>query len=363
MTSTHSVFLLGAGEIARHHAAAIPKLGEAAVLAAVADPSGAARQAFAELHPDVPSFESAEEMLAAPAGADDVVVVATPPWTHGELSIRALESGRHVLCEKPFANDVRTAQAMAGAARDAGRLIGCCSCRFLGLPTSAAVAALIADGTLGEPYHATFVHRNRRSRSGVEFQTASRWFLDRALSGGGVLCDLGPYDLALLNDVLRPAAVTVASAWYANPVAAGAPADVPFDVEEHVGATLVYRLRGGADVVVTYERSACTHGEQRNVVEIEGSDGAVSWDWVMLRDRSVTLTTDLDGKPVSTETPYADENELNMHERPLAYFIAKIRGENAAIPVGDDAVFNLACLRAIYDVAETGTPVTVQRGG
>jgi predicted dehydrogenase len=356
------VYLVGAGEIARHHAAAVPKLGGSAALAGVADPSDDARRAFAELHADVPSFASAEEMLAASAGEDDVVVVATPPWTHGELSIRALESGRHVLCEKPFANDVATAQAMADAARRADRLIGCCSCRFLGLPTSSAVSALLADGTLGRPYHATFVHRNRRSRSGIEFQTGSRWFLNRALSGGGVLCDLGPYDLALLNDVLQPHQVIVASAWYANPTAAGVPADVTFDVEEHVAASLVYRLTSGAEVVVDYERSACTHGAERNIVEIEGTEGAVTWDWVMLRDRSVTLTVDQDGKAVPTETPYADENDLNMHERPLAYFIAKIRGENASIPTGDDAVFNLACLRAIYDAADSGTAVTVQRG-
>lgn len=358
---SHSVYLVGAGEIARHHADAVPKLGGAAVLAGVADPSDEALRAFAESHPDVPSFASADEMLAAPAGQDDIVIVATPPWTHGDLSIRALETGRHVLCEKPFTIDVATAEAMAEAARRAGRVIGCCSCRFVGLPTSEAVSALLAAGKLGRPYHATFVHRQQRARSGVEYQPATRWFLDRALNGGGVLSDLGPYDLALLNDVLRPEAVTVASAWLENPNASGPAGDVSFDVEEHVGAVLVYRLANGAEVVVDYERAACTHGDERSVVEIEGVDGAVNWDWLMLGDGSVTVTNDDGGKVVSTEQRYTPADDLHMFDRPLAYFVRKLRGESSPIPVGDDAVFNLRCLRAIYEVAGTGTPALVQR--
>jgi predicted dehydrogenase len=357
----HSVYLVGAGEIAHHHANAVAKLGGTAVLAGVADPNDEALGAFAELHPEVSTFSNAEEMLAAPPGEYDIVIVATPPWTHGELSIRALETGRHVLCEKPFATDVATAEAMGAAARRADRLIGCCSSRFLGLPTSTAVLALLAAGELGRPYRVAFVHRHQRARSGVEYQPGSRWFLSRDLNGGGVLSDWGPYDLALLNEILRPKVVTVAHAWYANPRTGGIPADVRFDVEEHVAATLIYRLPDGSEVVVDYERAACTHGTERSVVEIEGVDGAVSWDWVMLGDDSVTITTDRDGKAVSTERRYAVDDDLNMHDRPLAYLVRRIRGEDAPIPVGDAAVFNLRCLRAIYEAAETQTPVTVQR--
>lgn len=356
-----SVYLIGAGEIARHHAAAVPKLAGQAVLAGVADPSEAARGAFAELHPGVPSFASAEEMLAAPAGEDDVVIVAAPPWLHGELAIRALESGRHVLCEKPFAVDAATGDAMADAARRAGRLIGCCSARFLGLATSTAVRALLEEGKLGRPYHLTFVHRQRRGRPGIEYQPETRWFLDASRNGGGTLSDWGPYDFALLNEVLRPETVTVASAWLENPAAAGAPEDVVFDVEEQVGAVLVYRLADGVEVVVDYERAACTHGGERAIVELEGVDGAVSWDWVMLRERSLTLTTDDDGKAVSEERTYPLDDDLNMHDRPLAYFLRAIRGESSPIALGDEAAFNLRCLRAVYDAAETGAPVSVAR--
>jgi predicted dehydrogenase len=358
----HSVYLIGAGEIARHHAAAAWKLAGDAVLAGVADPSDDARHAFAKLHPDVPVFASADDMLAGKPGEDDIVVVATPPWTHGELSIRAVESGRHVLCEKPFAIDVPTAEAMVDAARRADRLIGCCSCRFLGLPTSAAVAARLASGGLGDPYRITFMHRHQRARSGVEHQPATSWFVNRELNGGGVLSDLGPYDLAALDELLHPEAVTVAHAWSANPHAAGMELHARFDVEEHIGATLVYRLANGTEVVVTYERAACTHGGERHIVELEGVDGAATWDWLMMRDGTVTVTTDEDGKAASTEEVSSPSDALNMFDRPLAYFVRKVRGEDAPIPVGDGALFNLRCLRGIYDAIETGKPVSVERG-
>jgi predicted dehydrogenase len=360
-TSTHAIYLIGAGAIGRHHVASIPKLAGAAVLAGVADPNEEVLSSFSELHPDVPAFTSAAEMLAHPPGEDDVVVVATPPWTHGELSIRALEAGHHVLCEKPFAIDVPTAAAMAQAANRANRLIGCCSCRFLGLPTTEAVVNLLAAGEVGQPYRVTFIHRSQRRRSGVEYQPETSWFLNRELSGGGVLCDLGPYDLALLNELLRPEAVTIAHAWQANPRAAGPAPGAVFDVEEHIGATLLYRLANGAEVIVTYERAACTHGGERQVVELEGMNAAVTWDWLMLRGGSVTVTVDREGTAASTEHSYAARDELGMHDRPLAYFLRKVRGQDAPIPVNDEAVFNLECLRAIYDAAETGAAVSVQR--
>jgi predicted dehydrogenase len=331
------------------------------VLAGVADPNETPLADFAALHPDVPRYASAEEMLASPPGEDDIVVVATPPWTHGDISIQALEGGRHVLCEKPFAIDVPTAEAMVETARRADRLVGCCSCRFIGLTTSERVAALLAAASLGPLYHVTFMHRFRRARTGVEHQAESSWFLNRKLSGGGVLSDWGPYDLALLNDVLRPAAVTVAHAWYANPVAAGPPEDAQFDVEQHVGATLVYRLTDGSEIVVSYERAACTQGGERSVAEIEGVDGAVSWDWLMMEDDSVTTTTDRLGEPAVSQTQYESTDGLGMHDRPLVYFVRRLRGQDAPIPVGDEALFNLRCLRAIYEAADTRTPVSTER--
>src|SRR5471030_874063 len=55
----------------------------------------------------------------------DVVVVCTPPHLHAEMSIAALEAGKHVLCEKPLCRTLEEAEAMLAAARKAKRVLKC----------------------------------------------------------------------------------------------------------------------------------------------------------------------------------------------------------------------------------------------
>jgi predicted dehydrogenase len=55
----------------------------------------------------------------------DAVVVTTPPHLHAEISIAALESGKHVLCEKPLSRTLEEAEAMVAAAARAGRMLKC----------------------------------------------------------------------------------------------------------------------------------------------------------------------------------------------------------------------------------------------
>jgi predicted dehydrogenase len=299
-------------------------------------------------------------MLAEPARRDDIVIIATPPATHTALGRAALASGRHVLCEKPLAMSRSEAESMLMEARVANRLLACCSCRFLGQPTTEEVKRLLHTGELGDPYHLTFVHRQARSRSGIEYQPQSRWFLDSTQSGGGVLMDWGPYDVALLHDLLAPVRVDVLAAWIASPSTDIDPRDVPFDVETHAGASLHYHLPGGARLPVTYERASCSHGQERANVELECTLGAVRWEWIMW-SREGTLTRSFDrGGTLQEETmTLRNRSGLSHFERPLHSFYRRIHGESAPILINEDAVFAFSVLRAIYDCAGTSRPQTV----
>ena len=358
------IYLIGAGYIAREHAAAIPLLpGAASVELAVADPSPVAREGFLERFPGTRVVADATELLAEPARATDIVIVATPPFTHHDLTVRALESGRHVLCEKPLAMDVAEAEAMVAAARTAGRLLGDCSSRFVGLPTTRMVRELVRAGDLGPLSQATFVHRARRARTGIDYLPETTWFLDSRRSGGGVLMDWGCYDLTTLIDVLRPVQVDVASAWSVNPeIAVDLPPGVVYDTDQHVGASLVFHREDGGRVPVVYERAAATHGEERQVVEIEGRRGAVRWDWLdWVGDGSVTITTDRDGQPAEM-THHPGRPSIPAHQRPLIAFATMVRGEPSDSVTGEAALFSFRCLRAIQDAARTGQPRTVTLG-
>ena len=107
---------------------------------------------------------------------------------------------------------------MLAAAEENGRLLGCCSTRLLARRRRGRWPQLVRDGALGNLYHVTFIHRLQRSRSGIEHQHSSRWFLDKSKSGGGVIMDWGPYDIAALTEVFQPVKMTVSSASLARPV-------------------------------------------------------------------------------------------------------------------------------------------------
>ena len=69
----------------------------------------------------LPAFGSLEELLDR--GRPDVVVVATPPDSHAELCLRALDGGTHVICEKPFVSTLEEADRVLAAAAAAGRQV------------------------------------------------------------------------------------------------------------------------------------------------------------------------------------------------------------------------------------------------
>jgi len=358
------VYIIGAGAIARHHVAAIAKLPRPTrVVLSVAEPDAMARASFTQDVPRARVVDDARAMLSEAPRSDDIVIVATPAFVRRDMTIMSLATGRHVLCEKPLAMNREQAREMLQTARAHDRLLGCCSSRFLGTPTTEEVKRLIHTDALGPLYHVNWINRNQRDRAGVEYQPASHWPLDRSKSGGGIVQDWGPYDIAALNDLLAPVAVDVVSAWLTNPITAlNLPPDTVFDVEEHAGATMCYHLPNGNDVTVTYEAAACTHAEARSLVEVEGLGGAARWDWLCLQGHGdVVHAFDNGGKPDRMTRSFACEDQLTAMDRPLVYFDRRVRGEGSLAVVNEQAIFNFSCLRAIYDCASSGQPQTVRR--
>ena len=83
------------------------------------DPSR--REAVALRYPDIQVSDDAAPAIGDPSV--DGVVVATPTSTHFDLARRALEAGRHVLVEKPMADNVRDAESLCEIAERCGRIL------------------------------------------------------------------------------------------------------------------------------------------------------------------------------------------------------------------------------------------------
>ncbi len=104
---------------------------------------------------DVPS--PCTSMSEALAFEDvDAVSIATPPHTHCELALAAIDAGRHVLCEKPFARDAAEAMRIRDAAAAAG-VVNLLGCEFRYATGQALMTRLVRDGAIGEPRLASFI--------------------------------------------------------------------------------------------------------------------------------------------------------------------------------------------------------------
>lgn len=129
-------------------------------------------------------------------GADEVdaVYVATPHPAHGGAVRAALETGLHVLCEKPLVTDPDEAAELCALARRRGRLLMEAFWSRL-LPVMPVVRGWIAEGRIGrvQGLQASFCFA-------LPFDPTARHF-DPAL-GGGVLLDIGVYPLGLARDLL-----------------------------------------------------------------------------------------------------------------------------------------------------------------
>ena len=345
------IYLIGAGVIAKEHANAINKLkGFEPIEVKATDINAQTLADFIELFPDITGYPTAAEMLSEPAMEDDIVIVCVPPFAHYDMSVLALQSGRHVVCEKPLTLNREQMESMFNLAESKNRYISCCSSRFVGLTKNEEIKRMLADGELGNVYKMNWISREQRGRPGIEFQQESRWFLDKSKSGGGVLMDWGPYDFALINHTLEPVKVEVLSAVVVMPETEIDPKDVVYNTESHVAAVLKYHLQDGKTLILNYERSSCMHGKAYKHMEIEGTKGAVEWIPYWEGDM-VWKKTDQAGAPVVEEIEIKNEGNLGFHDLPLHYLYQHLRKQKTFLFSNEQAEFNFKCILDIYDAA------------
>lgn len=220
---------LGVGWIGRHRMAAIAATGLVEI-AAVADPSSDMVAQALEVAPHAKPVATLDDLLRE--GLDGVVI-ATPSALHAEQSIRALEAGAAVFCQKPLGRNAAEARLVVEAARRADRLLGVdFSYRFTqGMQR---IRDLVRSGALGRVYAADLVFHNA-------YGPDKAWFYDPRLSGGGCVMDLGVHLVDLALWVLDFPEVAEVSA---SLFAAGEPLGVRDDVvEDYALATLRLETR------------------------------------------------------------------------------------------------------------------------
>jgi predicted dehydrogenase len=130
----------------------------------------------------------------------DAVAIVTPNVSHHPIAMAALESGKHVFCEKPLAMNAREAREMEDAALRSGK-VAQVAFTFRFLHGVAAMREQVRAGAIGKPFFA----RVRFEGGGDLRPTATlgwRHFAEE--SGAGVLQDMGSHCLDLINFALEP---------------------------------------------------------------------------------------------------------------------------------------------------------------
>jgi predicted dehydrogenase len=214
---------------------------------------------------------------------DDIglIDVSTPGDSHAEIALAALEAGKHVLCEKPLANTVEEAQAMADAAAKASSLCAMVGFNYRRVPAVGLARRLIADGRLGTIRHVRAVYLQDWI---VDPEFPLVWRLRGEMAGSGALGDIGAHivDLSqhLLGDEISSVRGTTETFVRERPLPDG-PGRGSVTVDD--AALFLARFAGGA--VATFEASRFASG-RKNVlrIEINGSLGSVAFDLERLNE-------------------------------------------------------------------------------
>ncbi|CAN7417118.1 Gfo/Idh/MocA family oxidoreductase [Pararhizobium sp. LjRoot255] len=185
------LLILGTGGMANTHAMNFATMTGVALVAAV-DVDLVRVQAFALSHAIPNTFTSLEEAIAW--GEFDAVANVTPDKIHYPTTLKLLAAGKHVLCEKPLAEDYAKADEMAAAAEKSG-LVTMVNLTYRNVAEIQKARRMVLAGEIGEVRHieASYLQSWLVSKAWGDWATESQWLwrLSTRHGSNGVLGDVG----------------------------------------------------------------------------------------------------------------------------------------------------------------------------
>ncbi len=289
---------------------------------AVASRRQAAAERYAAQHGIPVPYGSYDDLLEDPA--IDAVYVALPPSEHCAWSVRALEAGKHVLCEKPIAFDAAEARLMAAAAAGTGkRLVEAFHDRYH--PLGGYLAGLRSLEVLGDivSIDASFTASNPYDPTSIRHVPEL---------GGGALMDLGTYPVHWIRSFMAEEPHVVSASFDPNPLGA----------DETIAATL--RFPSGATAHIG---ASMADGQTFSAaMRVEGTEGVLEVDNPIFPHQGHSVRVTIDGL-LHTHTLGGDET----YDHQLAAFVDAIETGRALPTEAEDYVANMSTIDSIYAAA------------
>ncbi len=298
-TQPHKVAVFGSGYWGKNLVRNFNSLG---ALAAIADVSPHGRATAAQIAPGIPVHESIDAILADASISG--IVISTPAETHAELALRALNSGKHVLCEKPLALRYEDAKRVVDLAHD--RKLTIMVGHILEYhPAIRKLQALIAEDQLGK---IRYIYSNRTNLGKVRREENILW-------------SFAPHDIAVILRLV------------------GA---LPFQVIAAGGAYVQANI---ADVTVTqllFDNGVAAH------VFVSWLNPFKEQKLVVVGSRRMATFDDV-------------RRELVLHEQHVDLKEGEpipVKGEGTLIPYAADEPLKLECQAFLDSIATGAAPLT-----
>jgi len=216
----------------------------------------------------IPKACTVEELLSDPE--IQIVLNLTIPLAHAEVSLAALEAGKHVYSEKPLAVTREEGQKILDLAKKKGLLVGCAPDTFMGAGIQTC-RKLIDDGWIGEPIGATAFmtcHGHESWHPDPEFYYKV---------GGGPMLDMGPYYLTALVNLIGPIKRVTGSARITFPerIITSAPkygTKITVDTPTHIAGVIDFENGAIGTIITSFDVWAA----QLPRIEIYGAEGSLS---------------------------------------------------------------------------------------
>jgi predicted dehydrogenase len=204
------------------------------------------------------------------SGLLDTIVVSTPDDSHYPITLRALNAGLHVLCEKPLGLNYTQAKEMADLA-ERKHVKHMVPFTYSFMPTTRYVKELVDGGYIGKPYHLNLRYYTGYARKG-EYQ----WRFDLRRVGSGDLANIGSHFLYLARWWFGEITRISARFGYMVDLPTVDPEGQPYERGEDVAIATVEFANGALGVIqvtsVAYEGSPFG---QTHHMELHGSEGTI----------------------------------------------------------------------------------------
>ena len=209
----------------------------------------------------------------------DIVDIGAPNDLHAEIAITAARNGKHILCEKPLALNVKQAEAMLAAVQKA-RVVHMVCHNYRRIPALALARKMIGEGALGKLFH---FHARYAQDWLVNPESPINWRLQKETSGSGAngdinahIIDLGRYLVGEFQAVCGMLHTFVAERPLAEALSRGMRKMAKVTVDD--AALLIGRMDNG--VLANLEATRFAAGRKNHIaIEINGSKGSLYFDF------------------------------------------------------------------------------------